>query len=67
MNLKTFKEGYSVKYDYRKPDGYWRIGAIEDVFVKVVHGVNEKNNHDKADKVILEKHPKVVIHKISYL
>lgn len=46
--MKTFKEQYTVKLNYKKPDGYWIVGEAIDVFVEVEHGVNEKNNHEKA-------------------
>lgn len=46
----TFQEGYIVKYNIKKPDGFWDIGREEDVFVTVKHGVNEKCNHERAEK-----------------
>ena len=50
----TFGETYTVKAEYQKEDGFWT--NIEDTqTVKVVHGVNEKNNHEKAKLLFLKK------------
>jgi len=64
--MKTFKEIYKVKLNYQKHDGYWVVGHIEDVFVEVTHGKNEKNNHKKAEKLALEKFPNAKIVSVSY-
>ena len=50
-----FEEEYLVKINYQKPDGYWKVGHIESVCVKVKHGVNERANHEEAAKLMKEK------------
>lgn len=48
----TFGEAYAIKAIYQKEDGFW--GYIESVqIVRVIHGVNEKCNHEKAGKLFL--------------
>ena len=64
--MKTFQEAYAVKLNYQKPDGYWVFGHIEDVFVEVEHGKNEKNNHDKAEVLAMKKFPNAKIVSVSY-
>ena len=64
--MKIFKESYVVKLNYQKPDGYWVVGHIEEVFVDVEHGVNEKNNHAKAEKMALKKFENAKIVSVSY-
>ena len=64
--MNTFKEAYAVKLNYQKPDGYWVVGHIEDVFVEVEHGVDEKKNHTKAERLALKKFPKAKIVSVSY-
>jgi len=67
MKKNTFMEEYSVKFSYKKEDGFWKQSAIEDVFVEVEHGVNEKNNHLKARKIIEKKYPGCKIISVSYI
>lgn len=63
----TFNEEYEVKYDYQKPDGYWVFSNIETFSVPVMHGVNEKNNHNraraKAQEELSKNGPPVVLKK----
>lgn len=35
-NITIEKEGYIVKYNYQKPDGYWEIGKEEKVLVSYI-------------------------------
>ena len=63
---KYFMEQYDVKLNYQKDDGYWVIGHIENIFIKVKHGVNEKNNHDEAKRIALHKFPKSKIVSVTY-
>ena len=63
---QTFLEQYEVQYDYQKEDGYWVFSATADVFVEVEHGVNEKNNHDKAKKQFQKDHPEARITCVTY-
>lgn len=50
-----FNEGYIVKYNIKNGE-YWSTGLQEEIYVKVKHGVNEKNNHKKAEDMLLEKY-----------
>lgn len=61
-----YLEQYVVKLNYQKDDGYWVTGHTEDIFVKVKHGSNEKNNHDKAKNMALKKFPKSKIISVTY-
>lgn len=45
-----FDEQYIVVLNYKKPDGNWVWSHKIDVFVSVRHGINEKNNHEKAER-----------------
>ena len=64
----TFGEEYIVKFDYfDKKTGFWVCSHEEDVVIRVVHGVNEKANHDKARKIIEKKYPKCVIKSVTYV
>jgi hypothetical protein len=57
-----FKETYLVRYDlYHKDIGYWIRNAEELVNVVVKHGVNEKNNHEKAGDILKEKFSSSVV------
>lgn len=64
--MNTFQEAYAVKMNYQKPDGYWVVGHVEDVFVEVEHGKNEKNNHSKAEALARKKFPNAKIVSVSY-
>lgn len=55
MKKGTFKEHYIVKYNYLKPNGFWEIGTEKEISVDVVHGVNEKDNHDEAARLLIDK------------
>jgi hypothetical protein len=58
----TFLEGYTIKADYQKDDGFWT--SIETTqLVPILHGINEKANHKKAEKLFLKenKHLKNLI------
>lgn len=63
---RYFHEQYEVNLDYLKPDGYWAMSHIETVFVPVKHGVNEKNNHDKAEQIARQKYPNCRINCVTY-
>lgn len=66
--IKTFEEGYLVKFDYLdKTAEFWVSSREETVFVKVEHGVNEKGNHDKAEEIIKKKYHKVEIKSVTYI
>lgn len=62
----TFKEWYWVKLNYKKPDGYWVVGHVEEVFVEVEHGVNEKANHKKAKEIAEKRFPGCKIVTVIY-
>jgi hypothetical protein len=62
----TFKETYFVKLNYQKDDGYWVTGHIVEIDIDVIHGQNEKNNHDRAKKAALEQFPKARIVSVQY-
>lgn len=42
IGIGQFGEQYWVKFNYQKPDGYWKYGEMANVVVPVSHGVNEK-------------------------
>lgn len=50
----TFEEPYLIKYSYISESGAMKFRQ-EDICVTVVHGKNEKNNHDKAEKAFISK------------
>lgn len=56
MKNKTFKERYLVRFCYTNGVGFRVCSAEEYVYVDVKHGVNEKNNHEEAGKVIERKY-----------
>jgi hypothetical protein len=62
----TFKEEYIVILDYKKPDGFWVISHELTVFVDVEHGINEKNNHDKARRIAKKQFPGCRIKNVIY-
>jgi hypothetical protein len=50
----TFGEAYTIKAIYQKEDSYWE--HIETTqLVQVIHGVNEKCNHQKAKELFLKE------------
>ena len=65
-NKDIFDEQYEVKYNIKGSDGYWEMGCIETVFVPVRNGFNEKNNHDKAEAIFLQKHPTAKVMCVTY-
>jgi hypothetical protein len=57
MNKKiknTFNEAYTIKAEYQKEDGFWTTIEITQL-VPVVHGINEKANHNEAKKLFLQE------------
>lgn len=62
----TFKEQYQIVYDYKKDNGFWVISTKKYIFVDVVHGNNEKCNHNKAKRLFQKENPNVRITKVSY-
>jgi len=59
-------EQYLVKFNYKKPDGFWVIGADEEVDVEY-DADNEKCNHDKAREIILIKYHPCSIVNVRYV
>lgn len=51
----TFGEAYTVKGTYQKDDGFY-TSFEETHVVQVQIGVNEKGNHEKAEKEYREQH-----------
>lgn len=64
---RTFLEEYVVAYDYQNEQGFWRNGDPESIFVEVVHGENEKNNHEAARLVFMKKFPTFRVQAVSYV
>ncbi len=64
----TFKELYEVRFNYTNEKGFRVVSQVDVVHVDVVHGVNEKCNHNKARIVIEEKYAgkKVEVTCVSY-
>lgn len=50
----TFNEPYTIKGVYRREDGFYEYFE-ETHCVPVIHGVNEKNNHQKAKESFIKK------------
>lgn len=67
----TFGEEYRIRYSYQKPDGYWAYGQEDYVTVPVRHGVNEKDNHDRAKRAFLEQNAHLgktlKVHEVAYV
>ena len=63
--IDTFLEEYEVKLDYKKQDGYWICSHVESVHVELQYGDDEKNHHEAAKKIALERFPGCVIKTIS--
>ena len=64
--LKTFGEQYEVNIDYQNPDGYWVHSYDAHINVPVVHGVNEKGNHEAARELVMKLYPKCRVNKVTY-
>jgi len=58
-------EEYQVKFNYQKPDGFWRHSCTETVLVEF--GTIEKKNHHKAENVIMDKYPNCKIISVRYV
>lgn len=63
----TFNEEYIVKVNYQKDDGYWVIGEVVDVSVPVEHGVNEKNNHNRAANLVQSQFVNCEVVSVKYV
>lgn len=62
----NFLEMYYVKFNVKKPDGYWVYGC--QVYVEVLANVdNMKNNHAKAKALFLSWFPDTEIVSVSYV
>lgn len=66
VSLNSFNELYRVTFNYKKSDGYWIYGRVEHAAVIVKHGINEKNNHAKAEEFIKSKYPGCQITEVAY-
>jgi len=64
---KTFREAYIVKFNYQKPGGFLVFSHEEQVLIDVEHGINEKNSHEKAGRLIEKKYPGCRIVSIKYV
>jgi hypothetical protein len=65
-SFATFGEEYEISLDYQKSDGYWVMSHLILVSVPVVYGINEKDNHDKAEAIAKKLYPNCKINKIVY-
>lgn len=64
----TFLEAYTIKGTYQKEDGFY-TSFEETQVVRVKHGVNEKNNHQKAKELFIQEHKHLKdlkIHSVIY-
>lgn len=66
------KESYIIKYNYKKSDGFWEIGATFDIELKLTKEMTEKDNHSKAelffeDKMRYEKTTEYKVISIIYV
>lgn len=59
------KETYIVKFNYKKPDGFWVIGEEEEVDVEC-NVSNEKCNHNKARVIIHRRYPGCSVVSVRY-
>ncbi len=69
MNVKvkkTFYEQYLVKINFQREDSLWEWGKEVNILVPIKHGVNEKNNHKRAENKVREKYPNCEIVSVSY-
>ena len=59
------EEQYAVSYWWKpEEEEFWKY--VEEV-VSVPIGTSEKDNHEKAGQVILERHPKARLVSITYI
>jgi TRAP-type uncharacterized transport system substrate-binding protein len=49
-----FDEAYTIKAIYQDNDGFWKY-INETQLVPVKHGINEKDNHQKAGELFLKE------------
>ena len=61
----VYKEQYTVKFRYKKPDGFWET-LTETVLIPVFNPNREKQNHSKACDEILRQYPSATIIDCSY-
>lgn len=59
------KEQYLVKFNYKKPDGFWIIGHEEEVDIEY-NRKNEKCNHEKAREIIHRKYHGCSVVSVNY-
>lgn len=60
-----FNEWYQVKIRYAAIDGFWNQKELS-IPIQVRHGVNEKNNHNKARSKAKELYPDCEIVSVKY-
>lgn len=65
-NDATFLEAYEVNVDYQKPDGYWVHSHRATIYVRVTHGVNEKQNHELAAEQARTQFHNARINSVTY-
>lgn len=53
----TFPEQYEISFYLAARGGYWGPLQKEMITVYVVHGLNEKNNHERAALALAQKYP----------
>lgn len=61
-----FTEQYEIRYDYKKPDGYWVHSALETIDVVVDPHKNVKRNHEQAKREFLRTHPGARVTQVIY-
>ena len=58
---------YIVVLDYQKPDGYWLVGHREEVEVPYDPKTeNEKDLHERASNIVMEKYSNAKVFKVIY-
>lgn len=62
-----FEEGYLVRLNYKKEDGFWVIGHEIEIFIKVKHGIKEKQNHKLAEIEAKKRFKECKIIRVSYI
>lgn len=60
-----FNEAYRVKFKYQS--GNLMVDQSKVVLVPVKHGVNEKNNHAEAERLLKEKIPFCTVVSVDYM
>jgi len=60
-----FNEAYQVKFKYQS--GNLTVDQSKVVLVPVKHGVNEKNNHAEAERLLKEKIPFCTVTSVDYI